>query len=57
MTGIERYWLDEDIACVRTYLNIGPEVVSDKVIEYYIQSGRIGAKGIACEIMRKMRDD
>ena len=33
MTGIERHWLDEDIAKVRTYLNADPDLVSDGCIE------------------------
>jgi hypothetical protein len=55
MTGIERHWLDEDIAKVRTYLNADPDLVSDGCIEEIMaRNPGMGAKGIACTIDREL---
>jgi hypothetical protein len=58
MTGIERRWLDEDIAKVRMYLAPGSDTVPDIVIEELLRRQPcIGAKGAACWIERHMRTE
>jgi hypothetical protein len=64
MTGIERRWLDEDIAKVRMYLALGSDTVPDIVIEELLrrqpfQDAKLMAAmmGAACWIERHMRTE